>query len=294
VTEGATGSLAQLDAPPLFVVGAHRSGTTWVYEMLAGHPQVAGVFESGLFSKDLGVAPLFHPAHWYSDSERLEADREFFGHDFRLNQLLTRDELKREMVELASMWLSRALSPEHRYLVEKTPQHVRTMPLIAELFPGAAFIHVIRDGRDTAVSQRAVGSSWPGVGPPIGIVNLALRWADVVRTARRHARSQEIRCLEVHYEELRSDPARGLSSMLSFCGIPHDPELVAGICERTTLNASGTPDEGAFRRRGDVGGWRASFSLLDRLRFDRAAGDLLVELGYERKRSWWLPTPLSQ
>jgi hypothetical protein len=281
--------LGQLQAPPVFVVGAHRSGTTWVYDMLAEHPQVAGVFESGLFATDLGLAPLFAPTHWYGDSERLESDREFFGHAFRLNQLLERQELKRDVVALASSWLARALSPEHGYLVEKTPQHVRTMPLIAELFPGASFIHVIRDGRDTAVSQRAVARSWPGVGQAVGMVDLALRWADVVRTGRSNGRSPGIRCLEVRYEELRSDAAAGLGSMLAFCGIPSDGELVRRICERTRLDPSRTADERAFRRRGDVGEWRGAFSLLDRLRFDRAAGDLLVELGYEEDRRWWLP-----
>src|SRR3954447_5286613 len=283
-------SLSHLGAPPVFVVGAHRSGTTWVYEMLTRHPHVAGVFESGLFSVNLGVAPLFHPTHWYRDPDRLEADREFFGHSFRLNQLLDRDEVRQDVAALSSRWLARALGPEDRYLVEKTPQHVHTMPIIAELFPGAAFIHVIRDGRDIAVSQRAVASSWPGVGPPIGVTDMALRWAEVIRTGRSHGESGGARYLEVRYEELRRDPGLGLGSMFEFCGIPFDDDLVHEICESTRFEpSSGAVDEGGFRRRAQVGEWRRRLSLPDRIRFDRAAGVLLVELGYAGNRQWWLP-----
>jgi hypothetical protein len=286
-------SLSQLAAPPIFVVGLHRSGTTWTFDMLSSHPEVAGVFESGLFSSNLGLATLFAEEHWYRDSDRLESDRRFFGAAFRLNQIIDRDELIRDVRNLAGRWLSRALGPEHRYLVEKTPQHLATMPTIAELFPGAVFIHVIRDGRDMIVSRKAAARTWPGLpSRSVQVGETAAQWATALSTARETAERERLRYAEIRYEEMRLDPQSALRGLFEFCSIPAKDELVAQICEQTSISKQRRGDGDAFRRRGEIGEWRESLSLRDRFRFDRAAGSMLVELGYELRRSWWLrPRP---
>lgn len=281
---------AQLAAPPVFVVGMHRSGTTWVYDMLCAHPEAAGVFESGLFSRDLGIARLLGGGHWYyRDPAALERDRQFFGAASRLNQLLGREELIRDLRALTGRWLSRALEPGDRYLVEKTPQHLWTMSLIAELFPGAAFVHVIRDGRDVGLSLQAAGRSWLSRrrrGHDYRAT--AARWAAGVSFARTEARRHDLRYTEVRYEDLRAGPGRELRRLLDFCRMPVSDDVVSAIIMETRLETRRQGAQDAFRRSGEVGGWRKRFNVLDRLRFDRAAGDLLVELGYERDRRWWL------
>jgi hypothetical protein len=284
------GPLSQLSAPPIFVVGVHRSGTTWVYDMLTAHPEVAGVFESELFSTELGVAPLFHPGHWYTDPELLERHREFLGRPFRLNQLLSRDEVLDDVRALTARWLATGLEPHHRFLVEKTPQHLQTMRLISEIFPGALFIHVVRDGRDVAVSAEAAARCWPlpGVTRPKRR-RAATRWARGVRAARKEAREGSIRYIEVRYEDLQRDAASELRRLLDFCGIAAADETIEAICAETAFESHGERGQSAFRRHGKVGEWRQRFGLLDRLIFDRAAGDLLVELGYEPSRRWWIP-----
>jgi hypothetical protein len=283
-------SLSQLKAPPIFVVGLHRSGTTWVFDMLSAHPEVGGVFESGMFSTNLGFAPLFAADHWYQgQEERLASDRRFFGATFRLNQLIDRDQLLREVRDLSGRWLARALEDGDRYLVEKTPQHLETMPIIAELFPGAGFIHVIRDGRDMVVSRQALARTWPGL--PSRTVNVgetASYWAAGVRSAREAARDAGLRYTEVRYEQMRVAPEDGLRQLLEFCAIPADDRLIARICDETSLSKQQRGEGDAFRRRGEIGEWRETFDLRDRFRFDRAAGKMLVELGYEASRSWWL------
>lgn len=289
MTQPLSDSLSQLAAPPIFVVGLHRSGTTWIFDMLTAHPEVAGVFESGLFSANLGVAPLFAPEHWYPDEGRLESDRRFFGASFRLNQLIDREEVLRDLRDLTGRWLARALQRDHRYLVEKTPQHLATMTTIAELFPGAAFIHVIRDGRDMVVSRQAAARSWPGLpSRSVNVSETAAYWATGLRTAREAARGAGLRYTEVRYERMRLAPVEGLRELLQFCAIPADDELIARICEETSISKQRRGDQDAFRRRGEIGEWRERFDLRDRFRFDRAAGSMLVELGYEASRSWWL------
>ena len=44
---------------------------------------------------------------------------------------------------------------------EKTPMYVQHLNLIADLFPGAKFLHIIRDGRDCAASLHRRWKSTP-------------------------------------------------------------------------------------------------------------------------------------
>src|SRR5437667_9309955 len=139
--------LNQVAQAPIFVVGVSRSGTTWVYDILTAHPQVAGILESWLFSTVNGVGSLFSSAHWPHRS-------------VGLGRLLNREALLEYVRDFVARLMQHALGPQHRYLVEKSPPHLYTISLISELFPKARFIHVIRDGRDVCVSIRAATLSW--------------------------------------------------------------------------------------------------------------------------------------
>src|SRR5204863_6414452 len=81
---------------------------------------------------------------------------------------------------------------------EKTPQYLKTMKRIAGALPEASFVHIIRDGRDVALSLLDV--SWG----PSTIEDAAVRWTTQVRRARRKSRSVA-RSTEVRYEGLVVD-----------------------------------------------------------------------------------------
>ena len=277
--------LAQLAAPPTFVVGLHRSGTTWIYDLLTAHPEVAGVFESGMFATDLGFGPLFDPTHW-APGETGEKQKQLFG-SARLRQLMRRDEMVDEVRAVSARWLARPLRPEHRYLVEKTPQHGYVMPLIAELFPGAGFIQVIRDGRDVAVSVEAAARSWGGFRYR-GHADHGKLWADGVSTIRRAAHNHELRYTEVRYEDMRSAPVARLRELTEFVGIPADEPTLQRMVDAASIEKLQTGPDDQFRRRGNTGDWADRFGLRDRRRFHRGAGQTLLDLGYETTRWWWL------
>src|SRR5215210_3852033 len=104
------GSFRQLAADPIFVLGHPRSGTTWVYDILTFHPEVAGVLESWLFTPGVGLARLFGDELWAED--RLQRHRETVGQVAGLAQLVTRQELADEVRRLAERLLARALEPQ--------------------------------------------------------------------------------------------------------------------------------------------------------------------------------------
>lgn len=279
-------SLADLDGPPVFVVGAARSGTTWVFDAYRAHPLVAGVFESMLFARLHGLSGLLHEDHWRDARNGLGA-------------LVPKDDVVDRIREVASEWLSRAVRPEHRFLVEKTPAHGLVMGEIATIFPECRFVNVIRDGRDVCVSRRAAKRTWaltwraaPG---PAEVARTARRWQREVRTARAATASLGDRVLEIRYEDVHSDPRAAYRRLYDFAGIPHDADLVERIHQKTDFELSGRLlDQTGFYRGGRVGDWRRSFNLLDGVVFNALAGEALVELGYERGRLWRAPVRRAQ
>lgn len=269
-------SLDQLEQSPVFVVGAARSGTTWVYDILTAHPQVAGVYESWLFTRNNGLGSLFNSAHWPPNRSGL-------------SRLLEREALLEETRAFADSLLASALAPEHRFLVEKSPSHVFAVPLIHELYPRSRFIHVLRDGRDVTVSVRAAARSWvPQWRQAFGrsVATSARAWSHAVRRARKLGARLGDQFLEVRFEEIKRDPRAAYQRLLGFCGISYDETLLEQIHEQTDFARNYKSNEEGFRRGGRVGDWRTHFNIVDAIQFNLAAGDTLIETGYERNRRW--------
>lgn len=289
--EASADPLGRLGAPPVFVIGNGRSGTTWVYDLLTAHPEVAGIFESWLFGRGTGVRGLFHDSQW--SPEMIELGKAKLGRRYGLNALGTREEMLLEVRDLATRWFARALEPGHRYLVEKTPDHLHAIGLIAEVFPEARFVHVLRDPRDVADSMRAAAAWNPGWAGRTGrraIAAAAAEWNAEVPAGRIAGRALGDRYTEVRYEELKADTHAALERLFAFCGIEAGEAAVeAAVRANDFAGAHGSgAGEGSFRRRGVSGGWRTSLSLHERLAVERHAGAAMRDLGYERSRTWWL------
>lgn len=283
-------TLAQLEAPPIFVVGHHRSGTTWVFDLLSARDDVAGVFESWLFTQEFGFGGLLHWGQW--DAATVAERERVFGQRAGVGQFADRDEVVGACRDLATRWLARALEPHHRFLVEKSPDHLYATHAISDLFPQARFVNIVRDGRDVAVSVRAARSWVPGslTKRATAVREVARRWHNALTVSERIAAHLGSRYHEVRYEELRSDPVRTVTALFAFCGIDPAEASVAAALDATDLARHQTSQEG-FRRKGAVGDWARELSLLDRWSFHRVAGASLVSHGYAPSRWWWLRRP---
>jgi hypothetical protein len=274
--------LSQLDAGPIFICGHIRSGTTWVLDLLAAHPQVCDLFESLIFTGN-GLAPLLREVHW--DFERSE---KMFSRRMGLGQILPREEVLADVRALSDRWLGRALEPHHRYLVEKTPADAGALHTLAQLYPDASVIHVLRDGRDVAISTAAARRSWQRReemkdSPRDGsrhLWSIGLQWASQVSNIRGHAMTLALPFYEVRYEEMHARPLETARALFAFCGIPVSEELLAELVDQvhfSKLTRTG-PDE--FRRSGQVGNWLTEWNHLERLLFSAAAGEVLEQCAY--------------
>lgn len=274
--------LAQLEAGPIFIVGHIRSGTTWVLDVLTAHPAVAGLFESLIFTGNGLAAPL-RPMHW--DHER---SREMFDREMGLGQILSREEVLEDLRALAARWLARALEPQHRFLVEKSPASAAAVETLAAMFPDSCVIHVLRDGRDVAVSTAAAQSSWQrredGTDrPPVSsrhLWGIGRNWAGQVAALRQQALTLPLPFYEVRYEDMHSRPHETARDLFGFCGIPVEESQIDGILQETHFSKLPRTGPEQFRRAGRVGDWRREWSRLERLLFTAAAGEVLEQTGY--------------
>ncbi len=267
--------LAQLESGPVFVVGWVRSGTTWVYDVLTSHPQVGGVLESWMFTHKHGIPGPLTDLHWEPDPA---------GTTQGLGRITTRERAFDGVRALTSEWLAEGLGSEDLYLVEKSPSHVFTMELIAELYPEARFVHVIRDGRDVAVSVRAAAGSWAPAwrqGFASSLRSSAESWNRAVLAGSEGATALGDRCLQVRYEDLRERPAELFAQMFEHCRIPLSEVQLDAIVEQTAFRVS-AGGEGAFRRRGRPGEWRSALRPWEALAVTRTAREGLDIAGYPR------------
>jgi hypothetical protein len=279
-------ALDRFAAPPVFICGSARSGTTWTYDLFDRHPEVCGICESWILSQTHGVTSVLTQDYWNVAAR--EAWRERVDVPFGAVQLVGYDAVVRDIGELVARWFVQAARPEHRVLVAKEPLDVAAAAI---LFPEARFIHVVRDGRDVALSMRNASESWDasmGIGLPISL--RAEAWRRQVENVRRHREWLGGRYMEIRYEQMRADTVGSLRRLFDFSQIRYSEPLLEEIQAGTQLSSYDARAAGSgFRGAGT--GWRGAFSTRERIEFERAAGDLLTSLGYEREAPRWASLP---
>ena len=189
-------------APPIFVVGAPRSGTTLVRMMLDSHHRISCGPESH-FLIDLRALAERHErrfARFGNGRADVDARVRSFFEDVHVDYMTQRGRQR---------W------------ADKTPRYTLHLEYIDRLFPEAQHIHVIRDGRDVVASHR---ERWGYR----SAVKAAGRWVHHVEAAQRFGRGPAAdRCYEVRYEELVREPEPTLRPLFEFLGEPWDPNVLA-------------------------------------------------------------------
>lgn len=277
-------AFARLDGPPVFITGHARSGTTWALDLFDRHPDVCAIFESWLLTQTHGITGVFTQPQW--NPEFYEGRLEELGVEHATVQLLPYEEMASELGELAARWLMRRARPEHRFLVEKSPLDIAA---VAAMFPAARFVHVLRDGRDVALSMDAAAESWePGMRRGVPLAERGRRWRGEVEEIRSFAPRLGDRYFEIRFEDLKSDFQTHARLLFDFAGVPSEDAILEHVSRETQLSSySDASRASGFRGQGRAGGWRERFGVRDAIGFDLAAGELLVELGYAPDRRWW-------
>jgi hypothetical protein len=165
---------------------------------------------------------------------------------------------------------------------DKTPMYMQNLRLLERLFPDALYVHLIRDGRDAALSflsmpRGIVTETWMH---PRTAADFACQWHTEVTAARRLGRRVGSRYLEVRYESLVDDVEAVLRRICELAGLEYE----AGMADYAgNVDVSAKPHQQRLTQPPTKGvrDWRAQMSADDVAAFERVAGDLLRELGYE-------------
>ena len=163
---------------------------------------------------------------------------------------------------------------------DKTPPFVLHMDLLAELFPEARFVHVIRDARDVARSLVATSFG------PTGIARAAEIWTRRVSRGRASgARLGDGRYLEVRYEALVSRPEAVLREICTLTQIGFSEEMLRPELGATTVPERERAHHANLTRPLTKGlrDWRRDMPDTEVAVVEAVAGDLLNELGYDRR-----------
>jgi Sulfotransferase family len=282
--------------PAPFVVGVGRSGTTLLRMMLDAHPRLAIPPETQFLPELLDAAES--GVRGAALAEAITAARNW--DDFRLDRARLAERIGKRADAAEALRSFYGLYAERRGKPrwgDKTPKHVTRMPRIAAVLGEARFVHLIRDGRDVALSRRR-----RGMGAAKPMAETADLWRRRIEQGRAQARRLRRRYLELRFEDLVADPERALRSVCDLIDLDYDPamldyhEAAAGRLAElgTDLGDAGGRIARSGRERlashalatepprGErTGAWRNEMSEADRREFESVAGDLLAELGYD-------------
>lgn len=266
--------------PPVLVLGVSRSGTTLLRVMLDRHSELAIPDES-----------FFIPQLARRHGER--PDRERFVDDLRRVPVLRDwgvdpDAVARRLPDgvslgdaIAAIYEVYAADRRKTRWGDKTPVYMQHLRLLERLWPDAYFVHLVRDGRDAALSLLAMpeGVATRTWAYPQTAADFACQWATEVRAARLLARRVGARYVELRYEDLVRDPETSLRRVCDDVGLHYEPAMLDYAGQ---VDVSAKPHQQRLREppRPGVREWREQMASADALAFEAIAGDVLAELGY--------------
>lgn len=264
------GSIRPRLRDPVFILGAPRSGTTFLGGCVGRLPGMSYHFEP--------PATKAAARHVYSQEWRPWKARAYYRGVYR--------------------WLLRIHAAGRERFAEKTPRNCFLVDFLARTFPDAGFILILRDGRDAAVSlrekpwlrragtnsgRREPGGYRYGAEPRFWVEpdrrDEFVRTTDLHRAVwswRRHneaalegmAGLAADRTLILRYEEIPSDPDGTADRVVAFLGA-QDPEA-REVARRAFGEA----------RPHRIGRWKATLTETELAIVEAEAGGLLDRLGY--------------
>lgn len=267
---------------PIFVIGSPRSGTTALGEALGKHPDLWASKESYVLHQLYGQG---------------RAERVWSHHWERTNpNWLRAEEVDRaEFLAFLGLGMNALYSSRSGGLrwIDATPLNTSMVDEIAAMFPGAYFVHIIRDGRLVVRSMggflRMLERLWgsvPAAEVPDWMSDFSSRcetWAGYVSTALEFERSTPDRCVAVRNEDLLADPRAALAPILDFIGASAN-DGPADYLAASRINSSFRGEDPELQD--EVIDWPEE----QRRTFAEVAGPVMIAAGYltEAELEGWI------
>lgn len=273
---------------PIFIVGAPRSGTTLLQRMLRSHPNICSPTGESHF-----IIPLYKNQRKYSlDSpegikavleEMRRISREFVEEDLH-GLVFDTDSLAKEFHEMGvksvidvitALFEKNMRGEGKRRWAEKTPYYILHMETILELYPESQFIHIIRDGRDSALSMLKRRHDLK----IYTVYQAAHVWKKYVDTGQKIGSSlpKDV-YFELRYEDLIEDPHKKLAEVCDFLNEPFSTKMVD--FQKSKDPKTKTPLLRKEIQKDNKNKWERQMSLWQICLFESIAKETLVRNKY--------------
>jgi tetratricopeptide (TPR) repeat protein len=198
-------------ATPVFIVGFPRSGTSLLEQILGSHPNIAPAGELSFISdlanfkaSEINGSKLPWPDLLLDDKAPLDTRKLQAMQDYYLGGVDSLD-----VIEGSTRWVT-----------DKMPHNAVHVGLISVLFPTSPIIHISRHPLNSCLS--AFFSDFKSVHRYTSSLASTARHYKQVMSMLEHYRSAGIGVLEIHYEDLVTDPENTIRKVLEYLGAPWD------------------------------------------------------------------------
>ncbi len=184
---------------PVFILGMPRAGSTLFEQIAASHSQVFGAgecFGIGAAAARIGWAPS---AAWTPDALRAEAE--------------------------TYLRAQQAKAGAAARIIDKMPDNIFQLGLIAALFPQARVIFCARDPRDTILSCFFQHFSQP-LAYDTDLADCAFRLREIARLTRHWQNVLPLRHITLSYEAVLAAPEAESRRLISFLGLDWEPRCL--------------------------------------------------------------------
>ncbi len=252
---------------PIFILGAPRSGTTFLASLLE-KTEYGAPFETHFITKYYKKLTEYGDINVYQNFSRLLTDilneravsqwrlsfdhEQFFkelGAKFTYSQLVNKICLKASGQKGFNAW------------GDKTPNYLKDIDILYELFPDSKYIYIVRDGRDVALSL--LEKDWG----PNNIYYCARYWVSLNRDNKYiNALASSKNLYQLQYEDLLDNVEEYVKEIYSFLNVEYDQvELV---------ELANTVKSGNYNK------WKKHMTPRQINTFDRVASCTLKRFGY--------------
>ena len=283
---------------PVFVMGCHRSGTNLLYDTLLS----AGGF--AVYRGYLPVYKILIPRFGRLDrreNRKKVVDVWLKSKGFRRSgldpEVLTERILNDcrtggDFIRITMEEITRQQGAKRWAVYD--PDNVLHVTRVKRDIPEALFVHIIRDGRDIALSLKAMGGfrPLPWDRATASLPATAAYWRWMVRRGRHNGAGFPEDYIEIRYEDLVGNPRETLTRLGRFLDHDLDYDRIQDA-SLGRLSESNSSFRGVVAEQGvsPVRRWKQRLSPQDITRIEGVAGDCLVENGYELSSAGPAPRP---
>ena len=258
-------------ARPLFLIGAPRSGTTILANLLNAHSQILLTHETSVFlqlDEIITKSPLGRRAG------------DLFGELY--NDLWAKHIHSNSKLLIESFYCKIAAEQNRErlcYWGEKHPHFERCLQWVNSMYPDAVYIYAFRDPRDTVCSIARMNKT--------SISNSLREWSRIVNKFETFLKilPQDYR-ISIKYEDLVDNYELVISNVLNFLGLQMDEssEKYLQTHKNVSAHRPGSNIQVMFSES-SVGRWQNEMSIDELVHVERVCGQFMNKYGYTAEGS---------